>query len=1013
MKDEKEGWVIPTNEYKSDLEDKVAHHLQTLPVLPKNEKRPTRSRQPDSSDPIEQNIWCREELRRIKEGHFGMSGKMYFWYNYVKISDKEFGTIRPEFRMCQAYWFDEILKAQNSREWGLIGVKRRQIGASWLEASDVLHDAITKPGIEIGMTSKTETDSKSLFAKVKFIYDNLPQWLRPTTSAGNTQMKLDFSYRIKDEKGNWISAGTRSKISVKAPVDTAWEGSGLYKLVLDEVGKYPIKQLYNYSEPALMKGTRRVGTPVIFGTAGDITKEGADFRNMYFNADAYKLNQFFFAGYMGLHGLVDDCGNDMTEEGVRWIVYERFRRQNLAPKEYNDFIQQYPLTVQEAFTSNETYGVGNSMKINKQINALMANPPVMKRGHFMLDTNKKPVFVPTFNGHSIIYEEPDPSMQDLYFSGCLLPGEMVMTGNGLKPVETVTYQDKLINEYGEQVGINKIMCRNTDESAYTIKLANTYRTTTLTKEHPLLISPPNKKKRHNRLPSGKYREEIYYDFDFNFTKTDSVKIGDFVKVPNIYKTVKEDFYGLWDDTGIRTDNKINNPIYSPEFWWFLGLWLGDGWVDNRGYKVYVCFGKNETNNVQRLREFSKSILGRAFSVRDRGATFECCVSNNQLNLFLTKHFGKYAGGKIIPEWVKYAPIPLKTKLLSGYLDSDGCVGNRQNGRFGIDFVSINLAMLEGVQDILFSLGIVSSLKQLRTSGQHVLNGVLRPAKQCFQLDIAHHHSCAFKELLNDSRNLKLRKIDLTLPKRRKLSKQGCFLSPDTNYIFFRINAIDTHIYSGPVYNFDCETHTYMCHHLTTHNCDTSDHDAENPNSKDVSGQCLFIMKKRNGVDPPKIVFEYYDKPRSVRDFWDQALIALLYYGGAKVMIERNKPGMINYFDENGFKHLMATKPNGYTSVMATTTWNIGYHRGPQSKRYGEELVTLYIDDYCEWVPSVNLLKECLVYDQQNTDRVASFCAALILMKEDKWEATSRTKKDNLFKTKLIRTPDGGVRRVNN
>jgi len=612
LKDEKEGWVIERNSYKIDLEEKVAHHLQTLPTLPRNDKKPTRSRQPDSSDPIEQNIWCREELRRIKDGHFGMSGKMYFWYNYVKLRDIEYGTIRPEFRMCQAYWFNEIIKVQDSREWGLIGVKRRRIGASWLESADVLHDAIVRPGIKVGMTSKSETDSKELFAKVKFIYDNLPEWLRPSSAGGNTQMKLDFSYRAKDEKGNWITRGSRSELVVKSPTDSTWEGYALAKWCADEAGKVQnLKQLFSYTEPAMMKGTRRVGCPILFGTSGDITKDGAAFRDMFYQADSYKLKQFFLGGWMGLDGLVDECGNDLAEEAVRWVVYERFRRESLDTRAYNDFIQQYPLTVQEAFTSNETYGVGNSMKINKQINALTAKPPEMKRGHFMLDSNKKPVFVPTFNGSCIIYEEPDPVMQDLYFAGA----------------------------------------------------------------------------------------------------------------------------------------------------------------------------------------------------------------------------------------------------------------------------------------------------------------------------------------------------------------------------------------------------------------DTSDHDAENPNSKDISGQCLFIMKKRKGTEPPKIVFEYYDKPRSVRDFWDQALIALLYYGGAKVMIERNKPGMINYFDENGFKHLMATKPNGYTSVMASTTWNIGYHRGPQSKRYGEELVTLYTDDYCEWIPSVNLLKECLVYDQQNTDRVASFCAALILMKEDKWEATPRSNKDNLFKTKLIHTAGGGVKRV--
>lgn len=613
MKDEKDGAVIPLNDRNPSLEDKVAHFLSTIPKLPRNERKPVRSRMPDSSDAVEQRTWCREELRRIREGHFGMSGKMYFWYNYVKLQDVESGTVRPEYRTCQAYWFDEILKAQNSREFGLIGVKRRRIGASWLETADVLHDAITRPGVKIGMTSKTEADAIELFKKVKFIYDNLPAWLRPSTLGGNTRMHMDFSYKEKDEKGNWVKRGSRSEILVKAPTDSAWEGFALAKYISDEAGKVAnLKQLFTYTEPAMMKGTKRVGCPIIFGTAGDITKDGADFRDMFYNADTYKLKQFFFGGWMGLDGLVDEFGNDNEEEAIRWVIYERFRKEGLDKKTYNDFIQQYPLTIGEAFTSNETYGVGNSLKINKQINALTANPPLAKRGYFKLDTNQKPVFVPLNTGSCIIYEEPETLMDGLYLGGA----------------------------------------------------------------------------------------------------------------------------------------------------------------------------------------------------------------------------------------------------------------------------------------------------------------------------------------------------------------------------------------------------------------DTSDHEVKNPESTKTSGQCLFIMKKRKGTEPPKIVFEYYDKPTQPRDFYDQSLLALLYYGNAKVMIERNRYGMITYFDENGFKHLLATKPQGYSSLISGTTWNIGYYRDARTKKYGEECWAEYIDDYCDWIPSVGVLKESLVYGQQNTDRVASVCAAMIYLKEDKWEATPRASGETLFKKKLVRTASGGVKRVN-
>lgn len=953
MKDNQEGVVIPLQERKPELEERVSYFLETIPRLPRNDRKPVRTKEPEKADPYELRAWRLEEIRRIREGHFGMSGKMYFWYNYVKLQDIKTGLTRPQFRMCQAHWFDEIIKAQNSEEWGLIGVKRRRIGASWLEAADVLHDAMTHSGINIGMTSKGEQDSIELFKKTKQIYDNLPEWLRPRTTAGNSRMHMDFSYWGRDSKGNKVRRGTRSSITVKAPTDTAWEGSGLFKSVFDECfgvgtlvrmgngdilpiesirigdkvmgmdgkpktvealtkgqsdlylitpnkgdpyicngshlltltfngteaildipardfyklpthkqryyqqlkagwdygknalpidpywlglwlgdgfssgatvcaadeeikqylefvapstleaevtvstvhgnvyrynfhnnyrrdhggirnrlkrikvwenkhipkrylrscrldrlrllagiidsdghrhkngyevvfkseklsrglvelcnslgfyvsikekiatmnradgtryscpvyrvgifgtrlyevpckvirkriyqenvtprrgrkspersgftiskvddGEYygitllespyfllhdgtvvhncgkieNLRQLYAYTEPALMKGTRRVGTPIIFGTAGDITAEGADFMDMYYNAEIYKLKQFFFGGWMGLDGLVDEFGNDNVEDAVRWIVYERFRREGLDKKTYTDWIQQYPLTVGEAFTSNETYGVGNTVKINKQINSLSAHPPMAKRGTFRLDANQKPVFVPNPKGAAIIYEEPDALMENLYIGGA----------------------------------------------------------------------------------------------------------------------------------------------------------------------------------------------------------------------------------------------------------------------------------------------------------------------------------------------------------------------------------------------------------------DTTDHPSGNPDSNKVSGQCLLIMKKRKGTSPPKIVFELYDKPNLPRDFYDQAILALMYYGNATVMIENNRRGMIDHFEEYGLKHLLAPTPNGYRSIREMVSWSIGYNRNKTSIAYGDECISEYIEDYYEWIPSVELLKECLVYGQKNTDRVAAFAAVLIHLKDDKWEATERANHNHLFKNKLIRLPNGSVRRI--
>jgi hypothetical protein len=407
---ELEAVIIAENERQPELEQKVAYYMAITPNFPENKVKPIRSKPIVTNDPYERELWEREEIRRIREGHFGMSPKMYFFFNHVFMWNIEDGLVRPEYRVAQNEFFKHIEECQATREWGVISVKRRRVGASWMVAADILHDALTTPLFKGGMTSKTEVDAKELFKKITFIYDNLEPFLQAEiySKTGNS---IEFGTKGDKKK----KSGLRSEIVVKAPTDTSWEGHALRKLVLDESGKLAnLLSLFSLAEPALNSGTRRVGIPIITGTAGDIGKEGKDMMTMWYNAEIYKLKQFFFGGWMGL--IVDEYGNDLKEHSIRWIIYERKRREGLSARDYNSFIQQYPLTVQEAFKSNEDGGLGNRIKIQKQRDVLLTNPMPFKRGIFKPSSSHLPVFVPNPNGHCIIYEEPE-AFKGLYISG--------------------------------------------------------------------------------------------------------------------------------------------------------------------------------------------------------------------------------------------------------------------------------------------------------------------------------------------------------------------------------------------------------------------------------------------------------------------------------------------------------------------------------------------------------------------------------------------------------------------
>lgn len=415
MAEEKQDVVIliPESIRTPELEAQVKRYMQIINLVPENKKIRKRVFTPKFDNDIERLIWEREQIKRCREGYDGMSGKMYFWFNFCYIKNLKGGRIEPQYRSCDDYWFSELEDAKKNGE-GIVCVKRRRAGFSWKAAADALYDALFNRFSVIGLNSKSERDSVHLFQKITFIYDNLPVFLKAKIGSKNG-MKIEFFKRDKDQNGNPIKKGAQSELNVVPPTNSAYEGLMLSKWICDEAGKIPnLPQMWSYTEDCLMQETERVGQPIIFGTSGDISKDGMGLMGMWQDSNVYRLRRFFFGGWMGM--LVDEYGNDRAEEVVRWIVYERKRRESLPGKFYSDFLQRYPLTAEEAFNQYSESGIGDIAKINRQYASLTDNPVKEKKGYFEMTEDGSVKFTASANGKVIMYEDPEP--KSVYVAGC-------------------------------------------------------------------------------------------------------------------------------------------------------------------------------------------------------------------------------------------------------------------------------------------------------------------------------------------------------------------------------------------------------------------------------------------------------------------------------------------------------------------------------------------------------------------------------------------------------------------
>ena len=149
--------------------------------------------------------------------------------------------------------------------------------------------------------------------------------------------------------------------------------------------------------------------------------------------------------------------------------------------------------------------------------------------------------------------------------------------------------------------------------------------------------------------------------------------------------------------------------YDESFFYFVGRWLGDGWVvatkrKNRGNsiqkRVHVCCAHELADDLQaRLDE-----TGLHFCrTEEPTVTKFVCVSASLYD-WLVSNFGKGADGKHLPPWVFGMPIEYREALFLGYIDSDGTPV-----KSGVRITSISKALTVGMKILAAGIGYTSSV----------------------------------------------------------------------------------------------------------------------------------------------------------------------------------------------------------------------------------------------------------------------------------------------------------------
>nr|DAT73414.1 MAG TPA: Terminase large subunit [Caudoviricetes sp.] len=880
----------------------------------------------------------------------------------------------------------------------------------------------------------SKEDLMSLGEYLEFGLDNIHPYLR-INRTGNDWFKevimgtktvnniRDVHARIRITNIDSGKAGASLKTASGTP----------YTSIYDEVGKFPFLAAYLQGRPAHMMHGRMRGMMICSGTGGNVEKSQdaqkvmnnpAEYGFIVMNYDllnkrclkptwrisqsgcfvpaqmshAYDKETTTLDKYLGIEkatGLKKiDIQVSKFDDNTKKI---KSRLDELVKKDRALYVQErmaFPLSIDDCFlnTNVNRFPVEDALKHKSRLleegrpgkTVDIYQTDGMKMGYHFSD---KQLADYPFQGGNIdapivIYENPpeDGGIFDFtYVSGCLLPGERVLTDKGWKYVEDVKYEDKLVNKDGEYVFINKRLLYNKiDEDVYDVKMYNGVSITRFTKEHPLYVSD-------NKLKNGKIICEDLFSFDF--VKVSDVKSGMWIKYPNIYR--KE----------IYPCKELFPYVMSDDLWYLIGAWIGNGYsrIDKHHVGIYISTHKNNDKFIKKIDDICKSCFGKYTNKRFRDNSCEIFCSVKEFAIWMDSTFGKYANGKFIPEWVKYIPHEYKVSFLCGYLDTDGCC-YAVNGKklYTIEYTSCNLKLLESVQDILFSIGIVSNIKINKNDRSDVIQGHFKKSNCLYYLSFGTNG--ILKLLSFGISSVKLDGIIIS-DKIIKAKKKGCFISSDGNYIYIRIKSIEKELYSGPVYNFDCDTHTYLCHHITTHNCDPYKSDKADTDSVGT----FYVLKRYVKINDPFaycIVASYASRPPSSDDFCRNCEMLQEAYG-AKCLMEnadrmyelyltrRNKQLMLLEDGERlAGKIIRAGARQNNKLGLAPTVPNQRMLFNTVIQYCWEDVVVGYDDDGNEItqkgiyrIPDIELLDEIIAFGPGvNTDRIIAFGHALLLAK---------------------------------
>lgn len=410
-------------------------------------------------------------------------------------------------------------------------------------------------------------------------------------------------------------------------------------------------------------------------------------------------------------------------------------------------------------------------------------------------------------------------------TACFRKGSLVETQEGLKPIETITSDDYILNLNGEWEQVNFPTSRKYRGQGCKITFLENTTPTYCTEDHQFLVTTNNKLQKYLK-GSKKDPCEWVSAKELNLERGASkhICLYPISQVEYSYNTIL--YKKEWKNS-LRSDNyqtKVVLPeeiVITPELMQLFGLWLGDGSIsinlDKNYYAINFNFSIEEFDYYyENFFKQASQQLGINWSINRRPEIHKVDLSSHSVELVELFYylFGcSHADSKYIPKRLLHLSPELDFNLFFGYSLADGYFRTRQKDSYEYGEMvasSISRTLIEDIQQLLKTLGIRSSItinkNYIDKDGtNHKTSYSLSSSNKAWVLvnKKNYYNQQNILDIFNTAKEYdakKYVKINNTLYKKVYLK----------NREFFDMNE--------DVYCLNVPSHSFVCNNIIVHNC---------------------------------------------------------------------------------------------------------------------------------------------------------------------------------------------------